>query len=598
MNGYLMTLSLINPKGFIREDGSVVDPIEYKTDEDIVFSGNSTNEAPSKYVLYKLGKDKQILNKILMLVSNECLDRRFSFIDNRNTYEYFIDKLKEFLDNDYHDMFPDLYDEIISRYESIDNYLKQIVIQIHVSSEPVEEEKNSIVDSLIRFIGEDENNRDLYVDFSGGSRISGMVALTIVRVFEKQFRTNIKEVIYANINGDIKTISNINDYYSSLKALEDNALDYIKGDYASKAQEKIGFKQSAEVKHINKVSQEIAEKSDKSYRKKEVKVVEKNLEQMKQKKVADPYAKELQKQYTIKVEEDIKKNPLARLLNKSINDIIVDFHELFIEILIDNKYIVPKKCDANRFEDEVKKQIKVNEYYYENSDVKKYWYHHGVLDSIVKWLDNKNINNYIDFWQKKKNIMSNEYKSFNPKYPDGINKKDSMLFMNYYYDNDIIIDGSEENLLKEYYRLSLVYYNYGFPFMSQIKGNCYSELMDYYLNRTEAFFNYLENHKHSDKEEVDALLQDIKNKKTDSVLLRNKIPLKIETNIWKINDNIFKDTDEAKEFIKKVTDRIEEVRPYRNAIAHKNNNEYSKKENKEKIVEKIKQWCLEYPEVD
>ena len=225
MNGFLMTMSLINQRSFIDKDGQPADPIVYKTDLGKDFTGHQTNEAPTKYVLYKLAREGRILDQIMILISSECEEKSFDFIGGKNTMQYFVDKMMEYFDGEFANEFPVLYNQIIDSYGDTRSYFNKIIMKVPVSSKPETDEKYDVFDSLIRFVSADDE-RNLYVDFSGGSRVSGMVLLTMIRVLEKHFDSKIQEVIYADINNAEKSVSDISDYYLSLKVLEDNAVAF------------------------------------------------------------------------------------------------------------------------------------------------------------------------------------------------------------------------------------------------------------------------------------------------------------------------------------------------------------------------------------
>ena len=590
-----MTLSLANKRSFVDNDNNPVKPIEYVTSNNNVFTGNLTNEAPSKYVYSVLAKEGNVLDTIIVLLSEECINDKKDFLNNMNTYEYFVSKIKEYLEGEYKDMYPAVYQKIIDDYQNIDNYLDKTIQTAIISSRPQDEEKMEIVNSLTSFIDKGDE-RNLYVDFSGGSRINGMVALTIVRIFEKQIGTTIKEVLYADINQKVNTISNINSYYLSLKALEDNALDYFKGNLASESLEVIGIKRSVEMKEVSNEVKDIINIGDSSYRKEESSELKKQIKQQEKKEIKDALGKNMQKQALRTVKTNIN-NPFNKLSKRSDKELIKDFHEVIIDLMIDYGYIVPSGNSSNTFKKQVKNQLKANENYYGGviSDKNKYIYQ-GVLPSVTEWIkNNPNVNNYNKLYEDKLNIQKSDYQGFSPNYPKGINNKWSKHFSNYYLEKDIKIDGDEIDLLLEYNRLMNVYYSYGFPFMcGDNYNNFYKEISNYYYERVKAFFNYLETYKTIKPDEIKAVIDDIKENGEDSAELKNRIPLMTKTSLWKINESKYNTKQEAEDFISMLMQRIEKTRNYRNAISHNLNNEYSDIRKQHDMAEEIREWISEY----
>ena len=593
MNGYLMTLSLINQRSFIDNDGNIVAPQIYSTKEGTCFDGRMTNEAPSKYVFFMLAKENLFLDRIMILISDECENRRFDFIDGRNTFEYFFDSLREYLNNHYKVQFPEPYAKIIKNYGDITSYLDAIIVKIPVSSEPESEEKFGIINSITDFIAQDDKNRNLYVDFSGGSRISAMATLTIVRIFEKHFETNIKEVIYANINRDNNTLSNINDYYLSLKALEDNALDFKQNSaYSASALEKIGFRFNSETRRASESAARLKGNSSNAYSQNQKDDIRKAIKEEKRLQIEDPLAREMHRQAIKEIESELEEGPFALMAKKNDEDLIRDFHEAIISILIDFGYIVPVNERNKRFKEDVNKQLKAVEFYYEGN--KNY---NGVLPGVVNLVKNHDASSdFNGLLEKKMNIQSHYYKNFNPRFVKGINLHYADRYFEYYRSKNIYIEGSEDELVREYYRLMVVYFNYGFPFACSNKDGSafYDDVQDFYIDRAKAFFNYLEQHKDTDKEEVENVLAEIRKEGVESPTLRKWIPFMVKSSIWKLNESMFVSRKDAEEFLKTLCYRIENVRNYRNALSHLLENKYSDSDLKKKMAVQIREWIKEY----
>lgn len=593
MNGYLMTLSLLNKRSFFDVEGNAIDQIKFKTNEGIDFYGRQTNEAPTKYIFYQLAQQGKILDNMMILISSECEEKRFDFLDNKNTYEYFIDIIKEYINNDIKNNYHVLYEQIIDTYGDIDSYLNKIIMKVAVSSKPEIDEKNDVFESLIRFITIDKEQRNLYVDFSGGSRVSGMVLLTMVRILEKQFNTNIKEVIYADINNQVKKLEVINDYYISLKALEDNAIAYKGGDIASEYLETLGMRRSSEIKHESKNLKNLTSESQKAYSDVETEEIRKKIKDESNKEFTDIIAKEMHSQALKNAKANIHNSPFSKMLNLDNKNLILDFHENLFEIMIDKKYIIQNKGKSEDFKGDVKSQLKANETYYDGQ--KNY---RGVIQKVVEWL-NKDIADYNNAFRNNINLYNKEYYSFKPKFPRGVRKEYYERFVDYLKENEVYVEGNDDyDLMKEYSRLSNIYFNYGFPFMCRGDNNkFYSEISDYYLDRVKSLFNYLENYKNNKDSEVSLLIEDVKKNGIDSELLKKRIPLMLKSELWKINNEKFNDEKEAQKFIESLYNKVEEVRPYRNAVAHNLHNEYSPIEKQEEIATKIREWLKEYEEI-
>ena len=156
-----------------------------------------------------------------------------------------------------------------------------------------------------------------------------------------------------------------------------------------------------------------------------------------------------------------------------------------------------------------------------------------------------------------------------------------------------LTDNSSTDLLS----IQRVYYNYGFSFMCTSVGggslNTYPEIMEYYMQTVHQFIKKLDdNQKNSQEEYLAVLNQYSKNDK----LLEEELPYLFNTKSWLLNEERF-NNEEAKEFLKTLQERIEKVRPYRNAITHNLDNEYSLSDTKNAICSEIRLWLDEYAEL-
>lgn len=164
----------------------------FKTvDGETVFQGIQTNEPVAKYVIEQLSGKGERLEKIILMCSNEVVNKKLEMIDGKTTKEYFTDAIINYAV----EKFPNLYNQedeqtlfecvMLNGEEGIEAgvILKPIMQVINIASQ-----KEIQADTC-----------RLYIDFTGGLRTSALSAIFIARKLQNM-GVEIEKILYSNIS--------------------------------------------------------------------------------------------------------------------------------------------------------------------------------------------------------------------------------------------------------------------------------------------------------------------------------------------------------------------------------------------------------------
>ena len=206
----ITTLSLIAKDHFQNE--------EYQTDEG-PFYGFFTNEAPAKYLIQKLYRQRYtFFNKIIVLATSECLENKFTVpntsLQDMTTTEYFENMVISYM----HDVdktafsneFPSSRPSGLFEYIRVDN--KSVV--------------SGDMAKLIEDKVDDPWSANIYMDFTGGYRSESLAGMMVMRCLEAS-GYNVRSVVYsyhstrkdgANDPHQVIDITNIYNLYDAVIA--------------------------------------------------------------------------------------------------------------------------------------------------------------------------------------------------------------------------------------------------------------------------------------------------------------------------------------------------------------------------------------------
>lgn len=577
---------------------------------EISFLGYQTNEAPTKYYIWTLAQNKSSIDKMIVIVTKECMNNRYEHIGNKTTYEFYCTEIEKYIDelakeNSYVNHF------LSEKYNgSSKEYLNSIIVPVMVPERMNAREWKGIVNTIVEY-GDSDDEMNLYFDFTGGSRVASLISLLMLRIIEIR-NAKVKQVIYGDIITD-KTnpkLIDCTDSYEVLSSIENiAAANYSAEKTVNKILKelvKIGLADEEDLKGADELDK-LSEKSrNELSRRSEIEIKNEDKKLEAEVNTSKGIVKEAKKK---SVDETKKNNRMSafRKLKENIpkdKELITKFHEEIIGVFYDLKVILYRQNDSIDRRDPkilIQNAMKANEdYYYKISKMGKRTKESGVIPSVRAWLKALQENDY--FWPSKTykrncNIKLAYYskdRGVNGWHVKGVTSQQSIYFDKYL--DGVDVDKENESFL-DLCTLQRIYYNYGFPFMCMASGNgsdMYPYIAEYYNNVVSEFMNELDKLKKKDfyeyKNELKRLL-------SNENALEQKIPYLITLDIYEINKEKFTNEEEAKSFIQTLSARIEKVRLYRNAIAHYINNEYSETEKQKEIADEIREWLDEYESI-
>lgn len=570
------------------------------------YSGKQTNEVPMKYFFYDLAQKKQrLFDRIICLVTKECLETKIEAIDHQTTFDYFQHSMENAV-RDLSEQNPDIQRILAEEYGSdISKYIKQATYQINIEGG----DKKYINDKIMEAIdsGEKRDQYSLYIDYTGGSRMTTLVAIWLARIYESAIHAKIVQIVYADIMKEKAELIDCTDYYNMLGEIEG-----IGSKTHKEIQEKlqrVGLLNASEkidTQELDDIKKDEANRLTGFDQSKQKKTEERVMSIQKKKSGNKLYDKYVDTDCE-KLQKDIKENkPFTKLKENNDQALLHGFMEKVIDILIDKKVIISnKEQNINQPNDQKEKIMKAafvaNKDYYDTDNNKKNIFRStGVVRKTREYIDYLRENVHIspvNFFENQKRTDFKRYQRLaNNWYVNGCDQRKATFFLEYCKDKNISITGtSREEEFLEFNRMMTLYFTYGFPFACLDKtGQHHPEISNYYLNVVTELMEELEQIKKRDIREYQEKLACYADEKNGE--LEKRIPILVHMECWKVNTLLYPHIHEE-QFVKELGERVNRVRPYRNAIAHKLTNEFSTADVQRKMAEEVRAWIDEYAQI-
>ena len=618
MNCFIETLSytrtLLPEKGTCRvAEPSMLPPGCADPD----FSGQQTNITPTKYVMWSLSREQKLLDRIVAVVTDNCVDEKLSGLGGRSTLAYYLDEMTRYVERLCAEL-PPLGEQIRQRWGSAENYLNSICMPVRISKKVDSKSWFEVVNKIIEGVS-DEEHIDLYYDFTGGFRIASLVSLLLLKVVEVRNST-VKQVVYVERSGDEKIINDCTDTYSVLSDLEQLAIaNASPEDRAAKmtdALKKLGFATDEDQIGL-RVLDDIRKKERKNLMMSNGAEYRRSAEDFgKGFAASNSIVSNVGKQEIERLRTSSTRSAFRKLIDeqKKPEDLIKKFHEELIKVLLDEKILVyngKKVPGQKKLHDYVSDLVKANDSYYSRcyshfnkKTGKKETVECGVVTEVQKWLEDLR-----DFaWYTPERTMASRLNTNRQEYIQslesmwwikGFTATMTRRFDDYLKSMKAVPQPSQgSGFGAERIAWQRVYYNYGFPFdcLSNNGQEEYSEVRDYYLAEALALMDRLGN---LQKEEPAAYRRELERLRTDRKRLEEYLPYMTETELpgIRLSRERFSSSDMADQFLRTISRQLQEVRPYRNAVAHELKNEYGTPEALLAEANRIRGWLEEYDQL-
>lgn len=563
------------------------------------FSGKQTNEAPTKYFLWSLAARGELFDRILLIVSRECMQLRSEALSGRSTFEFFRDAMTAYME--------ELATEWPKLRRALDEgwggsaraYLDAVLTPVSVPERMDPAEWQDIVNALFTVGGD---AIELYVDFTGGSRVASLISLLLLRILKSE-NAQVRQVIYADIQDaqDPKLVD-CTKSYGILTAIEEIAGAGASGENRNAKINEVfaqyGLTDQSAVERSKKTDAELRRAED------DLRVKRPPLQEPKTEDseiVGGPAASALQRRVEQREKETLQnekaKSPFRKLIEnkRRPEDLITGFYEAIYLVFYDYHVFVStiREKDAPK---QIPNLLKSHDEYY--SYQRNYgWtvYEYGVIPQTKRWLKKLlEMPQYrpLKTFDRGLRIDLREYSKWFEKerYVNGVSAAYTTVFERFLQENGIEISDYSFRTLSDWER---VYFNYKFPFMCvNVKSaQCCPEITDYYLTCVRSLMERLEALYDSDRQEYQHELKRLID--LDSAL-ESEIPYMMEFKTLWLNREGFTSGEAADTFIRTLCKRLELVRPYRNAIAHRLTNSNSDPAAQKKMAEEIRAWLREY----
>ena len=621
MNCYIETLSWMRSKGEI---------LPYRTgteemacgQERVIFWGMQTNETPTKYYIWKMVQKKEMLDKIIVLVTKECLEASEA-LDGQSTYDYYREAIGRYIEElAEQEPFVGQY-LAVHGYGSVTDYLQAVLLPVRIPERTDTREWRGIVDTILACAA-DNQSIDLYVDVTGGSRIASMISLLLLKVLEP-LNARVQQVIYSDIsNQNDRKLVDCTGLYQMIADIESIAKAENSAERIIRKLIEMGIADQSDLEGVQDIDDHVRE-SEQIIVSDEQTWSAKQTALEKQANDGSAVGRGIKHHALKKAKDKWEMDSFAKLKELSDEELIKTFHERIIDVLYEHGVIV--LTDTSVTEDVglklLKEELKAKDRYYEfvnpkntqtstqstdtkrgrRYEKKKHKNENGVIpfvyNLLVDLFNSKDSSNPLTFPTRIfKTTLSLDYVNGKFSYIQTIKTsrfdittpKMTSSFQSYLDDEKITTDGLTPAELDDWKR---VYYNYSFPFMcvsGRERPHLYPEVMTYYRKKIWDLMGELDKLKRNDS---------LNYRKTLEKYLQNpqkiaqKIPYYLSGEIWKLNSDFFASHSEE-HFLKTLAEQIEQVRPYRNAFAHASDDEFAKAGKQRKMADKIRKWIDEY----
>ncbi len=566
------------------------------------FQGNQTNISPTKYYFWYLTQKREILDRVVVVTDDICLEEKEEALGGRTTYDYYLDEIKAYL-KELSDSNAFFSETIGRRWGSVTEYVDAIFMPVRISKQTEAKKWSEVVWQITGNVVEGDSI-DLYFDFTGGSRVASLISLLLLKVIEVG-SAKVQRVIYVEKSGLEKIITDCTESYGILTSIERIAMARASQDNPTtqlvQELKELGLAKESDLAGMA-IIDKLRKKDQLSLSRDEAKAIQKSGEEFRHDFNA---SNSLIREVGSVAVENLRRSSGRSAFRKLSEDrkqaakLILDFHEAIMMVLIDNeilRYVGQSSLDTRRQKELILNALKANDNYYScYYTVKGRQVERGVISEVHRWL--RSVRDNPRFTAEKTmahylNVSLVEYDRaiWKMRLIKGFTGPLTQAFDKYLEGVPLSVRDSRGTDRVSWQR---VYYNYGFPFACMAPGgstDVFSEIQEYYLNSALSLMESLDKLRelHSGKytDELDQLLRDRSE-------LERRLPYMTRFSFLEVSKEKFA-SGEDEQFLQTLCARLEEVRPYRNAIAHKIKNRYSEPESQEEEAKRIRAWLEEY----
>ena len=260
MDLLIVTLSKINPNNFLMhkyshpvrvrtKDGTILYQVSEREEEKI--EGKFTNEAPSKYLVdRKTEETYNLFGHVIILGTNECenetirkmfeneiekkeknrytsdaesLRQRMRKYDDKTlsmtTLDYYKAVLKAYMKEKVKTLWPDdTSSDDLSMRQTMQNMVESRDYFVFLNVDNLE--SGDILRNFqeLAHSGEEDDMTGIYMDYTGGTRVTSLVAMMLCRWLEVN-DYKLRCAVYCNINNNANRIEEITDIYGLFNAI-------------------------------------------------------------------------------------------------------------------------------------------------------------------------------------------------------------------------------------------------------------------------------------------------------------------------------------------------------------------------------------------
>ena len=610
MNTFIETLSLMKRVPPVREFRLAAPDMLPAGSTARCFSGQQTNEPQTKYYIWKLAQSREVLDRIIVIVTEKCMNDPVPDHDGLTTYGFYKAAILRFLESfaAENTFFRDFLLE--HHGGSAAAYLNAILMPVTIPERMESAEWRGIVDLIID--SQDAEHFNLYFDFTGGSRLASLISLLLLRIIEEAKDATVRQIVYSDLQelNDPKLVDCTSNY-SILTSLERIAVASAGDEKVAKITEELirmGLEDEAaregakQVDSVRNQAKSGIRKVDKNEAGKAAEAIARKASSSK------GLASGVRNKAALEAKIQSKESVFAALGRRGDEQLIKDFHEEIMGLLLDEEVLCFTERRSNKKpKDRLKELMKANSDYVEGCWTWKengrmsgaresVSYPVGVYPQLRRFLEalDKNAGlTPIEALRQLCDVTREDYRNaiahrFLWYFPKGFTSKNTASFMNYLIEQEI--DEMKYSYV-DLVEIQSVYYNLGFPFVCSTNSEIRKDISDYYLRKAKAFAARLEDLQGRDQA---AYRKRLKELLSDPNSLEVEVPIMVRMQQWSANVNRIPEQQEREDFVKTLCERIEKVRPYRNAVAHNLKNQFRDTAAQKRIAEEIRSWLKEY----
>lgn len=610
MNTFIETLSLMKHLPPIREFRLASRGMLPAGTESQSFSGQQTNEPQTKYYIWKLAQAGQVLDRIIVIVSGECMNDRIPELDNQTTYEFYYAAILRYLESfRTENVFFGSW--LSERYGgNAAEYLSTVIMPITIPERMESAEWRSIIDLISE---KNESDRlNLYFDFTGGSRVANLISLLLLRVIEESKDAAVCQVIYSDLQDptDPKLVDCTNNY-SILTSLERIAVASTGEEKVTKIVDELirmGL-EDEKAREGTKEADSARNKANSAIRKEEKAEAGKAAIAIDNNNSgSNGLAAGFKKQAVKEAKEKSKESVFTALGRRKDEALIKDFHEEIMGLLLDEQVLCFNEKKGNKKpKDRLKELMKANsdfvegcwtwrEFNQKTRQSESVSYTVGVYPQLKRCIEALYMDSGLapaEALRQLCDVTRVDYQNavehrFNWYSPKGFTIRNTLDFMSYLKEHDIDeMDFSYVDLTQ----IQSVYYNLGFPFICSTNSEILRDISDYYIREAKTFIRRLEDLRNGNPE---AYNKQLKTLLAEPDQLELEVPFMVRMRQWSVSEKRLPSKPEREVFLKTLCERIEKVRPYRNAISHNLSNTFREPAAQKAIAAEIRTWLKEY----